>query len=140
MDPRQYDIARTIHVIGFVLWIGTLFAVARLLVYRDAEPDPTVKTRFGQAARKMAMLADIGATLAIIGGLWMLLSATDLYLKQGWMHIKLAMIVLVLALHGFIRVKSKRAAQGTGTFPRAILPALGLIVIVIVVVVIFKKP
>src|SRR5438067_661310 len=139
MDSAR-ALALTIHVVGFVFWIAGLFAIAVALVERDAQPDDGTKTRFGAFARKLGLTADLGATVAIAGGIWLILIAPSYYLHQPWMHIKLTIVVVgLLGLHGFLRARAKRAAQAqAGAFPKAVMALTALVTIAIIALAVLK--
>src|SRR5258706_4501113 len=139
MDSSR-SLALPVHVIGLFFWVAGLMAIAAALVERDAQADDGTKTRFGVLARKVGMIADLGATLAIAGGLWLILIAPSYYLHQPWMHMKLTAVVLgMFGLHGFLRARGKRASLAqAGPFPPAASVALALVVVVIVALAIMK--
>ena len=127
------------HVFGVILWVGGLLAVALFLAAARAQPDVGARARVAAFARKAAMIPDIGATLAIVFGLhW--LFRFKLY-TLPYMHIKLTLVVFLIALHGFLRVKTKRMAQGGETsLPPAVPWLLGALALGIVIVVMLKVP
>jgi putative membrane protein len=89
-----------LHVLGFALWMGGLLGSAAILGQSAA------------AARKlMRALADPGAGLAIVAGLWMLSADAAGYFAQAWFQTKMVVAVGLLALHGVIAVRAKRAAS-----------------------------
>jgi putative membrane protein len=137
MDPTR-ALALMIHVVGFIVWLGSLFSMARTLVARDAETEESFRTRLGVLARAEGRRADIGAGLALLGGMWLLSNAPAFYLHQPWMHMKLTLVVALLGAHGFLRVKAKRASMGEGRFPRAALSVLWVLAIGIVALVVFR--
>jgi uncharacterized membrane protein len=107
------------------------------LVFRDKETDPAFKTRIGQYAKGGMIMADIGCTLAIAGGVFMAVKG-DMF-HQRWLHLKMGLVLLVLAYHVFLRIRVKRAAQGTaGKFPMPLFPLLTLIGVGVLVTAIFK--
>ncbi len=132
MDTTR-ALALTIHLVGMSLWVGTLFSIAALLVQRDRQPEPDMRLRIGALARTAGLGADVGATVAIAGGLWMLLTMPAYYLHQPWMHMKLTAVLAMLGVHGLVRAKAKRASLGAAvTFP----PAVTTIVLVLTVTII----
>ncbi len=137
MDPTR-AFALMIHIVGFVVWLGSLFSMARTLIARDAETDEAFRKKLGALARSEGRRADVGATTAIAGGLWLFSNAPEFYLHQPWMHTKLTLVVAVLGAHGFLRVKAKRASMGEGTFPRAVLSILWVVAIAIIGLVAFR--
>jgi protoporphyrinogen IX oxidase len=82
-----------------------------------------------------AMLASwaFGLWLATLGGAW----------TQGWLHAKLALVVLLSSLHGFFAREARNPAQG-GT-PRStrfyrIINELPTVILVLVVFLVVLKP
>jgi protoporphyrinogen IX oxidase len=130
--------AKLFHNLGVIGWVGGLFMVGWVLAMRDTETDPAFKTKMGVMARRLAMVADVGATLVIAAGIFILVKRRAELMHQGYMHIKFALLVVLLGFHGLIRVKAKKASQGEGTFPRLILQALVVLVGAILYIVIFK--
>jgi uncharacterized membrane protein len=112
-----------IHIVGVVLWLGGLTAVLALL-----HVHPRVETGSRQllssAERKLALMMDLGATLTIAVGLWFAID-TNQFKNGGWLHIKLtAVVVCILSVHGFARVKIKKYRTGDA---RPVPPTLWLL-------------
>ncbi len=100
------------HVLGFTLWIGGLLAAAVVLA-QSAAADLGARASVAQPARKlMRVLADPGAALAILAGVWLLSSDASGYFALRWFQTKLVVVVGLLAMHGVIAVRAKRAAAG----------------------------
>jgi uncharacterized membrane protein len=118
------------HVLGFTVWVGGLLAVAALLRAHegaDAASRPGIVT----AGRAMALLMDIGATLAIAIGLWMALKGPNYpntaFKTGGWLHVKLLLVVLgLIAPHGIMRAKLGKLHRGTktGALPAWVIPVV----------------
>lgn len=101
-----------VHILGVVLWIGGLLATAVVLA-QSAAVDPAARAAIAQPARKlMRLLADAGAALVLVAGVWMLSADASGYFAQHWFQTKLVLVVGLLALHGVIAVRAKRAAVG----------------------------
>jgi putative membrane protein len=127
------------HVVGVIFWVGGLLTLTVLLSAMKAETDAAARKRLAAFTRKAAVAPDIAATVAIIFGLhW--LFAYKIY-KFHYMHAKLLLVVILLGLHGFLRVQTKRAAEsGESKLPAFARPLLVLLALGIVVVVITKFP
>jgi putative membrane protein len=138
MDDPVHALALVFHVVGFTTWIGGLYGMGWLLVARDADKNDAFRTRLGELARSGGRIADVGAGIAIVGGVWLLSFAPAMYMRQPWLHAKLTLVVLLLGLHGYFRVKAKRAATGEGQFKRPMLTVLALLAALIVALVVFK--
>src|SRR4051794_28688755 len=110
MDMRP--LALTLHVFGFTAWLIGLFGIVIVLLDRDTA-EAKIQSHLGGLARRIGRIADGGAFLAILGGLWLIAIAPGFYMKQPWLHMKLTLVVGgMLGLHGFLRVKAKRASEG----------------------------
>lgn len=136
--PSDLLAAKVLHSLGVIGWVGGLFMVGWVLAMRDAETDAAFKLKMGVMARRLALVADVGATLVIAAGVYILVKRRAELMHQGYMHIKFALLAVLLAFHGLIRVKAKKASQGEGTFPRLILQGLVILVGAILYIVIFK--
>ena len=128
---------KAFHLFGAFLWMGTLIGLSNILL-AHAAADLGARPAFHKLERKVAMMMDLGATLAIGFGIWLIIQ-TPGAMKQGSLHAKLALVVLgPLAVHGMLRVKVRRFREGKVVAPPGFLPPvlmlLGLAIIVLVVV------
>ncbi|MBS1124603.1 MAG: hypothetical protein H6Q90_6831 [Deltaproteobacteria bacterium] len=129
-----------LHVVGALMWIGSLFAVMSFLEAFAGEPDPAARGRLLKYVRQAAIVPDIGATIALVFGLhW--LFRFKLY-EAHYMHAKLALVAVVLGLHVMLRLKVKKAKNGEAFSPPplALKPLLTLLATGIVIFVIAKVP
>ena len=128
------------HVYGAVMWIGGLFALAAFLDAFGAETDPAARSRLLRFMRQAAIVPDIGATIAIVFGLHWLFKF-KLY-QMPYMHIKLTLVAVVLGLHGYLKVKARKARKGEAfTAPPGVLkPVLSIVALGIIIFVIAKWP
>ena len=117
LDTRTWVLAG--HLIGVILWMGTMFATYWLLrVHAHAPRD--AQDKLTAMERSLAMTMDIAATLAIGCGIALIVypvSWPDGTIfsspKPGWFHAKLAVVVLgVLPVHGLVRAKLKKFSNG----------------------------
>ncbi|HVK75462.1 MAG TPA: CopD family protein [Kofleriaceae bacterium] len=113
MTPETYNWLRVGHILGFVLWVGGLVTVLQLLRVHGMV-EGAARDVLGRAERKAAVLMDLGATLALVCGFWMAFGGTvNAFKTGGWLHIKLTIVLVgILAVHGFARVKVKKFRKG----------------------------
>lgn len=84
------------HVLGVILWMGTLFVVSRMLAEHAANPAVgEALTRLEE--RLFATIIHGGAAVVIATGVLMVLNAPG-YLKQGWLHAKLLLVLVMVVL------------------------------------------
>lgn len=133
---------KAFHIIAVVCWFGGLFYLPRLFVYHAMAEDVVSRERFKVMERKLyrgIMTPAMIATLVL--GVWMLVPNWDYYMSQGWLHAKLALVVLLIGYHHLCLVYMKRFARDQNTrshrFFRVFneIPVLFLVAIVILVVV-----
>jgi uncharacterized membrane protein len=125
------------HLFGAFMWLGGLFTLTQLLDVIKAEPNADARARLAKYTRKAAMLPDIGATITILFGLHRLFKFKAY--EFHYMHAKLLLVVIVIALHGLLRVKTKRAAEGKDvSVPGFVRPLLMLLTLGILALVIMK--
>ena len=86
------------HVFGVILWLGSLLVLSSLLGL-VAEEVGVSKERFLVAARRLFDVSANGGALATIGfGIWLILLEPSV-LRQGWLHIKLLLVVVLIVMH-----------------------------------------
>ena len=84
-----------------VTWFAGLFYLPRLFVYHAMSSDTISIERFKIMERKLYWgITTPGMVLTLGFGIWMLISyAWALYGQTGWLHAKLAVLVLMAIYH-----------------------------------------
>lgn len=134
---------KAFHIIAVICWFAGLFYLPRLFVYHAQSTDSTSIERFKIMERKLYRgIMWPSMVLTLVLGVAMLLNAPDYYyLKQGWLHAKLALVTLLIVYHCFCGYYRQQFAndnnQKSHVFYRVFneLPVLLLISVVILVVV-----
>jgi putative membrane protein len=86
------------HVFGVILWLGSLLVLSSLLGL-VADEVGVSKERFLVAARRLLDVSANGGALATIGfGIWLIFLDPGV-LRQGWLHIKLLLVVVIIVMH-----------------------------------------
>ncbi len=126
-----------------VTWFAGLFYLPRLFVYHASSSDETSLKRFKVMERKLYYgIMTPGAVLTLVFGIWLtLLYGSGYFLSSSWLHIKLA-LVLVLILYHFWCGKLVKSFQRDNNQHSHVwfrwfneFPVLILIAVVILVVV-----
>ncbi|APQ13070.1 membrane protein [Pseudomonas oryzihabitans] len=132
---------KAFHLIAMVCWFAGLFYLPRLFVYHAQSSDTVSHERFCLMERKLyrgIMLPSM--ILTLVFGIGMLVINPS-WLTQGWMHTKLALVVVLIGYHhvcGAMRKKFERGEnQRSHVFYRWFneVPVLILIAVVILAVV-----
>jgi protoporphyrinogen IX oxidase len=136
-----YDWLKALHVIAVIAWMAGMLYLPRLFVYHaDAKPGSELSETFKVMERRL-LRAIINPAMgaAWIFGLWMAWEG-NLW-GEHWFQAKLALVILMSALHGFLsRWRGHFAAdtnKHSAKFYRVIneVPTVLLIGIVILVIV-----
>src|SRR5690606_40029832 len=132
---------KAFHVIAVVTWFAGLFYLPRLFVYHAMAEDSASRERFKIMERKLyrgIMTPSMIATLAL--GIW-LLYLNPAWLKMGWMHAKLTLVVLLVGYHHVCLAYMKKFAADANTKSHVFyrwfneVPVIFLIAIIILAVV-----
>jgi putative membrane protein len=127
-----------LHVFGVILWMGSLLVLASMLGL-VAEEVGVSKERFLGAARRLFDVSANGGALAAIGfGIWLILLDPGV-LRQGWLHIKLLLVVGVIVIHarlyrriGALQAEPSEANRREFLMDHGILSVLLMAILVLV--------
>jgi uncharacterized membrane protein len=139
----RYSIA--LHIVALVMWLGSAMIVSRCLrVFCEAYPD-AAKDALDQLR---AMLKKItygflvpGMLLSAISGIYQIIQGgVDTYMKQGWFHTKLTVVIGLIVISVLIIREVIQAGQGQVLSKKKLgilhgLVSLSLIVIVFLTIV-----
>ncbi len=129
---------KAFHIVFVVSWFAGLFYLPRLFVNHAMASEPAELARLKLMEHKLYRFMTPLAVLALALGLWLWLGYG---ISGGWMHAKLALVVVLIGYHLYCGklVKTFAADQNTRshTFYRVFneLPVLVLIAVTILVVV-----
>jgi putative membrane protein len=129
---------KAFHIIFVASWFAGLFYLPRIYVNLAQETNPAALERLLGMARRLFRFTTMLALPALLLGLWLWLGYG---IRGGWLHAKLALVILVIGYHHACGSLLKKFERGVNTrshkwfrvFNEA--PVLLLIAIVILVVV-----
>jgi putative membrane protein len=131
---------KAFHIIFAVTWFAGLFYLPRLFVYHVGTTDAQSLARFAVMERRLFGIMTIGAALTVLFAVSMLVTAPG-YLMAGWLHVKLTLVLLLVAYLLFCGRLMRALAAGRNTYSARWyrmfneVPALLLIGIVVLAVV-----
>jgi uncharacterized membrane protein len=137
MSVETYNWLRVGHIVGFVSWIAGMVAVLQLLRVHGMV-EGAAREALARTERKTAIVMDIGATIAILCGLWLALDYPapphNAFKMGAWLHVKLTIVAIVLlGIHGWSRAQIKRFRHGK---VRAVPGWLTIVVLLAAIVII----
>ena len=138
-----YEWSKALHVISVMAWMAGMLYLPRLYVYHaDAKPGSDKSETFKIMERRLLRAITNPAMVSsfLFGGL-MLATPDAIDWSMGWIWVKLAMIVAMLAIHGLLARWRRDFEADRNTRPGKFYrmwneaPTIPLIVIVIMVIV-----
>jgi protoporphyrinogen IX oxidase len=105
---------KAFHVVFVVTWFAGLFYLPRLFVYHVAAGDAAGIARFIVMERRLFFIMSLGALLAVIFGLAMVIAAPS-YLGLPWLRAKLLLVAALVGYHAWCYqlMRQLRAARPT---------------------------
>jgi putative membrane protein len=132
---------KALHIVFVTSWFAGLFYLPRILVNLamiENDGDAAARTRLLVMARKLYRFMTMLAVPALGLGLWLWLGFG---ISGGWMHAKLALVVLLIGYHHGCGALLKKFEASTNTRSHVWfrwfneLPVIILLLVVILVVV-----
>lgn len=107
------QIAKVVHILGNILWLGGGAAAAFTMVLLAGEAKETRKAAAHAVRRLVLLVVTPGMVLSFAGGLYNLLTYWELYRRAPWMHTKLTIGLIAAAVSGaLLSAKLRKAAAG----------------------------
>jgi protoporphyrinogen IX oxidase len=132
---------KALHVMADFAWMAGMFYLPRLFVYHADVPVGSPQSETFKIMERRLLTAIINPSMAVawLTGLW-LAYESEAY-KQGWFHVKFALVILLSGVHGILvgkvrafaedrNVKSAKYYRVLNEIPTILL--IGIIVMVIV--------
>ncbi len=135
-----YNWIKALHIVFIASWFAGLFYLPRIYVNLAMETEPAAKERLLLMARKLYRFMTILMIPALILGLILWLGY-GMGKGSGWMHAKLAIVVLLIGYHHMCKSLLKKFERGENTRSHVWyrwfneVPVLGMLGAVVLVVV-----
>jgi putative membrane protein len=141
-DPENFYLwAKAIHVIAVIAWMAGMLYLPRLFVYHSEVPvgSPQSETFKVMERRLLRAIINPAMTVTWVFGLW--LAWKGFGFQGGWLHAKIALVLVMSGVHGYLSASVRRFAEDRNEKParhwRIIneVPTFLMIAIVILVIV-----
>lgn len=90
---------KALHIIAVICWFAGIFYLPRLFVYHAMAEDQATRDHFKIMERKLYRFITPFMLFTVIFGLAMVMLNLDYYLQQGWLWLKLALVLPLLGYH-----------------------------------------
>lgn len=140
--PRGlYDWIKAAHVVAIIAWMAGMLYLPRLFVYHVASPADSPESETFKIMERRLLRAIINPAMVASWGFGLWLAWEGFRFSGGWLHAKLAAVVALSALHGYLAAAVRRFAEDrnrkSARHWRIVneIPTLLMIVIVVLVIV-----
>lgn len=137
----MYEWIKALHIIAVIAWMAGMLYLPRLFIYHcEAEPGSRQSETFKVMERRLLTII-INPAMVVTWALGLWLAYEGGWFKAEWLHAKLALVIGLSALHGFmvrwVRDFGADRNRHTQKFYRIIneVPTVLMIVIGVLVVV-----
>ena len=103
---------KALHIVFVASWFAGLFYLPRIYVNLAQESNPAVVERLIGMGRRLYRFTTILMVPALLLGLWLWLGFG---IKGGWLHAKLALVILVIGYHHACGSILKKFERGVNT-------------------------
>lgn len=109
---NYYNLIIALHIIAMVAWMAGMLYLPRLFVYhvgaaKGGELSETLKV---MERRLLKFIINPAMIATFIFGITLLV-LQPVYLQMGWMHVKIGLVLMMSAVHGFYAASVRRFAN-----------------------------
>jgi putative membrane protein len=135
--------AKAIHVIAVISWMAGMLYLPRLFVYHAETEKGSVQSETFKVMERRLMRAIINPAMMFswVFGLW--LAWRGFGFQGGWLHAKLAAVLVLSAMHGYLSVAVRTFAEDRNIKPARhwrIVNEIPTVLMIIIVVLVIVKP
>src|SRR5689334_9296821 len=106
---------KALHIISVIAWMAGMLYLPRLFVYHAGVPvgSPQSETFKVMERRLLKAIMNPAMIATWVFGIWMAVEGA--WFKSGWLHAKLAFVILLSGLHGYLSASVRRFANDQNT-------------------------
>ena len=139
----MYEWVKALHVISVISWMAGLLYLPRLFVYHcDASPGSVQSETFKVMERRLLRaIINPAMMVAWVLGLWLAWRGFDF--SGGWLHVKIALVVAMSAMHGYFSGAVRRFAEDRNDKPSRhwrIMNEVPTVLMIAIVILVIVKP
>lgn len=109
-----------VHVLGIVMWVGGLMITTQVLMQQAQEASKEAREALARVEGKLRKgMSNPGAVLTVLSGVALVALNPSYYLHARWLHVKLAFVLLLLALHWVTVARARAFHAGRVALTRA---------------------
>jgi protoporphyrinogen IX oxidase len=144
LDPVNfYPWLKALHVIAVMSWMAGMLYLPRLFVYHADAQIGSVQSETFKVMERRLLRAIINPAMVVtwVTGLW--LAWRGFQFLGGWLHVKIAMVVILSGAHGYFSASVRRFAEDRNMKPARhwrIMNEVPTVLMIGIVILVIAKP
>lgn len=137
----SYEWVKAIHVIAVIAWMAGMLYLPRLMVYHAEAQAGSIQSETFKIMERRLLKGIINPAMGLAWVLGLYLAWAGFAFKGGWLHGKIALVLVLSGLHGYLSGRVRAFAEDrndkSARFYRILneVPAVLMAIIVILVIV-----
>ncbi len=132
------------HVVFMVFWLAGLFMLPRQCIYMlDHAPGSDGEAKWALRMGKLRKII-LSPSMIIVWILGLTLAyTTGAFSGGGWLHAKIALVLILTGYHGWLVAQTKKMAKGARPLSEKTLRMIGEVpglLLVVIVVLVYVRP
>ena len=135
--------AKAIHVIAVISWMAGMLYLPRLFVYHADVPAGSPQSETFKIMERRLLRAIINPAMVVTWAFGLWLAWKGFGFSGGWLHAKIAAVVALSGLHGYLSASVRRFASDANTKPARhwrIVNEVPTVLMVVIVILVVVKP
>jgi len=108
---------KAFHVVAVIAWMAAMLYLPRLFVYHCDAPKGSIQSETFKIMERRLYKAILTPAMAVTWILGLILVWQGGWIFSGWLHLKLALVLAMSAMHGILGKRLKEFAADTNTRP-----------------------
>jgi putative membrane protein len=143
MAGALYDWIKALHVVAVISWMAGMLYLPRLFVYHCEAPKGSAQSETFKVMEQRLLKAIMNPAMIVTWVLGLILAYAGGWYLSGWLHAKLALVIVLSGVHGMLARTVKRFAADQNERPARyfrILNEVPTVLMIGIVILVIVKP
>ncbi|MEF2552141.1 protoporphyrinogen oxidase HemJ [Aurantimonas sp. A2-1-M11] len=143
VPPEAILWMKSLHILAVIAWMAGMLYLPRLFVYHAGTEIGTAQSETFKVMERRLLKAIVNPAMMVtwVAGIWLAVEGGWFEGGNGWLHAKIALVVLMSGAHGYFSASVRRFANDANTkstrhwrIMNEVPTALMIVIVVLVVV------
>jgi putative membrane protein len=134
---------KALHVISMVAWMAGMLYLPRLFVYHAEAGAGTPQAATFKVMERRLLRVIMNPAMIVVWLTGLFLAWDEGFYRDGWLHAKILLVVLMSGCHGFLAATTRRFANDANTRPAKfyrVLNEVPTVLMIGIVILVIVKP